>query len=50
MQVGDTTYVRTSVQAGWETPVTIGFAIAVVLIFAFGIFRTIVRRRRASES
>lgn len=47
ISVGDTTYVSTVVQAGWETPVTIGFAIAVVLVFAAGIVRTIVRRRRA---
>ena len=48
--VGGLTYVRTTVQAGWETPVTVGFGIAVVLVFAAGIIRTIVRRRRLSAS
>ena len=44
-QIGATTYVRTTVQAGWETPVTIAAGIIVVLIFAMGIVRTILRRR-----
>jgi hypothetical protein len=48
--VGDLTYVRTTVQAGWETPVTVSFGIAVVIVFALGIVRTIVRRRRALSS
>jgi len=46
-QIGNTTYVRTTVQAGWETPFTIGVGIVVVLIFAAGVVRTIVRLRRA---
>ena len=50
VNVGETAYVSTVVQAGWETPVTIGFAVAVVLVFAAGIARTIVRRRRARVS
>ena len=49
-QIGPTTYVRTSVQAGWETPFTIVVGIIVVLIFALGIIRTIVRRRRAARA
>lgn len=48
--VGDLTYVRTTVQAGWETPVTVSFGIAVVVVFALGIVRTILRRRRARSS
>jgi hypothetical protein len=48
--VGDLTYVRTTVQAGWETPVTISFGVAVVIVFALGVVRTIVRRRRARSS
>lgn len=47
LTVGDLTYVETTVQAGWETPVTIGFGAFVLLVFAAGIVRTIVRRRRA---
>ena len=50
MAVGDTTYVRTTVQAGWETPFTVTVGIIVVLVFAAGIVRTIVRRRRARSS
>ncbi len=45
--VGDLTYVRTTVQAGWETPVTVVLGVVVVLVFAAGIVRTIVRRRTA---
>lgn len=48
--VGSTKYVRTTVQAGWETPFTITVGAIVVLIFAAGIVRTIVRRRRARAS
>ncbi|MDM4762337.1 DUF6049 family protein [Galbitalea sp. SE-J8] len=44
--VGTTLYVRTSVQAGWEGPVTVVFAALVVAVFALGIARGIVRRRR----
>ena len=50
LEIGDTTYVRTTVQAGWETPFSIGVAILVVLIFVFGIVRTILRRRAARAS
>lgn len=46
-QIGATTLVRTTVQAGWETPFTIGVGVVVVLVFAFGVIRTIVRRRAA---
>jgi len=49
-QIGPTTFVRTTVQAGWETPFTIGVGILVVLVFAFGILRTILRRRAARGS
>lgn len=49
-QIGGTTYVRTTVQAGWETPFTIGVGVLVVLVFALGIVRTIVRRRAARDS
>jgi len=48
--VGSTKYVRTTVQAGWETPFTITVGALVVLVFAAGIVRTIVRRRRARAS
>ena len=45
-QIGYTTYVRTTVQAGWETPFTVVVAIVVFLVFAVGIVRTVLRRRR----
>jgi hypothetical protein len=48
-QIGATTYVRTTVQAGWETPFTIAVGIVVVLIFAMGIVRTVLRRRAARD-
>lgn len=46
-RIGAKTHVSISVQAGWETPVTLGVAILVVLVFVAGIVRTIIRRRRA---
>lgn len=49
-RIGDKTHVSISVQAGWETPVTIAAAIVVFAIFILGIIRTIVRRRRARTS
>jgi hypothetical protein len=48
--VGATTTVRINVYAGWETPITITLAIIVFAVFAFGIARVIVRRRRARAS
>ena len=49
VQIGSTTFVRMKVQAGWETPVTIGLGIAVFGLFVFGIVRSIRRRRKASK-
>lgn len=49
-RIGDKTHVSISVQAGWETPVTIAAGAVVVLIFVAGIIRTVVRRRRARAS
>ena len=47
--IGDTTHVRTTVQAGWETPVTIVAAVLVGLVFIAGIIRTVLKRRRLRE-
>lgn len=47
--IGETTHVRTTVQAGWETPVTIVAAVLVGLVFIAGIIRTILKRRRLRE-
>jgi hypothetical protein len=47
VQVGTPTSVRINVYAGWETPITIALAVIVFAVFAFGIARVIVRRRRA---
>jgi hypothetical protein len=45
--VGTPTSVRINVYAGWETPITVALAVIVFAVFAFGIARIIVRRRRA---
>ena len=39
-----------NVQAGWETPAVVAVAIAVVLVFGFGLVRTVLRRRRAEST
>jgi hypothetical protein len=49
LSIGPTTTVTTRVQAGWETPLTLIIGALVVLMFGFGLFRTI-RRRRADRS
>jgi hypothetical protein len=46
--IGQPTSVHINVYAGWETPITITIGVFVFLIFAFGIARVIVRRRRSS--
>jgi hypothetical protein len=38
-----------NVQAGWETPVVIVIAALIVAMFAFGIVRTILRRRKSAD-
>ncbi|MEP6480208.1 MAG: DUF6049 family protein [Rhodoglobus sp.] len=45
--IGHPTTVEINVQASWETPITIGLAALVVAFFAFGIVRTVLRRRKA---
>jgi len=45
-QVGSTTLVRVNVQAGWEGPVTFVLGAIVVLVFAGGIYRNLILRRR----
>jgi Family of unknown function (DUF6049) len=47
--IGGSSFLKTNVQAGWETPVTISVGALVVLIFVFGIYRSIRRRRRLVE-
>jgi hypothetical protein len=44
--LGGTKWVRANVQAGWETPVTVGLGILVFAVFVLGIIRSIRRRRR----
>jgi len=39
-----------NVQAGWETPIVVAIAIAVVLVFGIGVVRTVIRRRKARDS
>jgi hypothetical protein len=50
VRVGQTSHVQVDVRAGWEGPVTIVLAILVVLLFGFGIFRTVVKRRAANRA
>jgi hypothetical protein len=50
LRVDSPTYVTTTVQAGWETPVTYALGAVVLLVFAAGVVRTIVRRRRAAAA
>lgn len=45
--IGHPTTVEINVQASWETPITIGLVALVVAFFAFGIVRTVLRRRKA---
>lgn len=45
--IGSTEIVPINVQAGWEGPFTLIGGIVVVLIFAAGILRTVLRRRKA---
>jgi hypothetical protein len=44
--VGNSTHVRITVQAGWETPVTFAIAALVVAVFILGFYRTLAKRRR----
>jgi hypothetical protein len=44
--VGNSTHVRITVQAGWETPVTFAIAGLVVAVFILGFYRTLAKRRR----
>ena len=50
LAIGKTTFLTTTVRAGWETPVTVGVGAAVVLIFIFGIYRNIAKRRRRART
>lgn len=45
--IGHPATIEINVQASWETPITIGLAALVVAFFAFGIVRTVLRRRKA---
>lgn len=47
--IGAETRTEINVQAGWETPIVIAFGALVVAVFAVGIVRNIVRRRRPSH-
>jgi hypothetical protein len=47
--IGQPTTVRISVYAGWETPITVALGVLVLAVFAFGIVRTVRRRRRRND-
>ena len=46
MPIGQPTRTKINVQAGWETPVVLLIAGLVVALFAFGLVRSVLRRRR----
>jgi hypothetical protein len=48
-QVGSTARLTVNVQAGWEGPIVVAVAAVVVLVFAGGLVRNIVSRRRERE-
>jgi hypothetical protein len=50
VQIGKSVTINVNVQAGWETAGTLIFAALIVGLFAFGIIRTIRRRRRVARS
>ncbi|MBX3091795.1 MAG: hypothetical protein KF801_04720 [Cryobacterium sp.] len=45
--ISSPTFVNLNVQAGWETAATVVLAIIVVALFGAGIWRTVLRRRKA---
>lgn len=47
--IGSTASLKVDVQAGWESVFTAIAAIAVALVFGFGIYRNIAKRRRANS-
>ncbi len=49
VQISSPTFVELNVQAGWETAATIVLAVAILLIFGAGIWRTVLKRRRSAE-
>lgn len=48
--IGPTRLVQVNVVAGWEGPVFTVLAVLVVLLFAFGILRTVLRRRKKAAA
>jgi hypothetical protein len=49
IQIGRAVTIQVNVQAGWETAGTLIFAALIVGLFAFGIIRTIRKRRKAAR-
>jgi len=47
--IGTSTLSEINVQAGWETPIVLAFAALIVVIFAAGFIRSIVRRRKPAD-
>jgi hypothetical protein len=47
--ISSPTEVAITVRAGWETVITLVFAVAVVLLFGGGIYRSVRRRRRSKD-
>ncbi|EAR26147.1 membrane protein [marine actinobacterium PHSC20C1] len=49
LAIGSGTVSEINVQAGWETPIVLAFAALIVVIFAAGFVRSIVRRRKPAD-
>ncbi len=47
--IGQPTYVNINVQAGWETALTVVIAAILVIVFGFGFWRNIVKRRKSAR-
>jgi hypothetical protein len=48
-RIGGATTARINVQAGWETPLVVVFALLVFAVFGFGIVRRILQRRKPAN-
>ena len=49
LPIGSSISTEVNVQAGWETPIVVAFFALIVLVFGFGIVRTILKRRRSRD-
>ena len=50
IQIGNTRLIDVEIRAGWENVAVVAFGVAIVLLFGFGIVRSIRKRRRARDT